>query len=168
MTRWVLTLFSALWGVAAAAGEVTVAVASNFLTTAEQIATVFEAETGHSVVLSHGATGQLYAQIEAGAPFDVFLAPQEIPTGPPTEYHSAYLALMQTNRVVFPIAKTIIYMNLFFGGATSWGIFAIKVFALYMVSVLIGVVMPRFRVEQSIRFFLKWGLPFGVLAILAV
>lgn len=100
------------------------------------------------------------------SPFDVVLAPQEIPIGPPTEYHSSYLALMQTNRVLFPIAKTVIYMNLFFGGATSWAEFAIKVFAIYMVSVVIGVVHPRFRVEQSIRFFIKWGVPVGVLAIL--
>ena len=102
------------------------------------------------------------------SPFDVVLAPQEIPIGPPTEYHSSYLALMQTNRVLFPVAKTVIYMNLFFGGATNWAEFAIKVFALYMVSVVIGVVHPRFRVEQSIRFFIKWGLPVGVLAILLV
>ena len=102
------------------------------------------------------------------APFDVVLAPQEIPIGPPTEYHSAYLALMQTNRAIFPIAKTIIYMNLFFGGASNWGEFAIKVFLLYMIPAVIGVVHPRFRVEQSIRFFLKWGLPIGILAILTV
>ncbi|NIY78473.1 NADH-quinone oxidoreductase subunit H [Celeribacter sp. HF31] len=102
------------------------------------------------------------------SPFDVAMAPQEIPIGPPTEYHSSYLALMQTNRVLFPVAKTVIYMNLFFGGATSWAEFAIKVFCLYMISVVIGVVHPRFRVEQSIRFFLKWGLPIGVLSILVV
>jgi NADH-quinone oxidoreductase subunit H len=102
------------------------------------------------------------------SPFDVVLAPQEIPIGPPTEYHSAYLALMQTNRVLFPIAKTVIYMNLFFGGATNWVEFAVKVFAIYMISVVIGVVYPRYRVEQSIRFFLKWGLPVGILAILTV
>ena len=102
------------------------------------------------------------------APFDVVLAPQEIPIGPPTEYHSSYLALMQTNRVLYPIAKTVIYMNLFFGGATSWPEFFVKIFAIYMVSVFIGVVYPRFRVEQSIQFFLKWDLPVGVLAILMV
>lgn len=102
------------------------------------------------------------------APFDVVLAPQEIPIGPPTEYHSAYLALMQTNRAIFPVAKTVVYMNLFFGGAASWFEFAIKVFALYLIPAIIGVVHPRFRVEQSIRFFLKWGLPVGVLAILMV
>ena len=68
---------------------------------------------------------------------------------------------MQTNRSLFPVAKTVVYMSLFFGGATNWGEFAIKVFVLYMIPAVIGVVHPRFRVEQSIRFFLKWGLPRG-------
>ena len=58
----------------ALAGEVTVAVASNFLTTAEQIAVRFEEASGHRVTLAHGSTGQIYAQIEAGAPFDLFLS----------------------------------------------------------------------------------------------
>ncbi len=101
-------------------------------------------------------------------PFDVVLAPQEIPIGPPTEYHSSYLALMQTNRVIFPIAKIVIYMNLFFGGAASWPLFFLKVFLIYMVSVFVGVVFPRFRVEQSIRWFLIWAMPFGILAIVMV
>ena len=56
------------------AGEVTVAVASNFLETAEDIAARFKTATGHEVTLAHGSTGQIYAQIEAGAPFDVFLS----------------------------------------------------------------------------------------------
>jgi NADH-quinone oxidoreductase subunit H len=101
-------------------------------------------------------------------PFDVVIAPQEIPIGPPTEYHSAYLALMQTNRAIFPVAKMVIYMNLFFGGATSWPEFAVKVFLLYLFSAFVGVCFPRFRVEQSIRWFLIWAVPLGVLAILWV
>ena len=101
-------------------------------------------------------------------PFDVVMAPQEIPIGPPTEYHSSYLALMQTNRVIFPIAKVVVYMNLFFGGAASWPIFFIKVFLIYMFSVFVGVVFPRFRVEQSIRWFLIWALPLGIIAIMVV
>lgn len=63
-----------LWGQMAVADEVTVAVASNFLPTAEKIAAAFEAETGHDVVLSNGSTGLLFAQISNGAPFDVFLS----------------------------------------------------------------------------------------------
>ena len=99
-------------------------------------------------------------------PFDVVLAPQEIPIGPPTEYHSSYLALLQTNRAIFPIAKIVLYMNLFFGGATSWSVFFLKGFLIYLFSVFVGVAFPRFRVEQSIRWFLVWAVPPGVIAVL--
>ncbi len=101
-------------------------------------------------------------------PFDVVIAPQEIPIGPPTEYHSSYLALMQTNRALFPIAKMIIYMNLFFGGAASWPVLFLKVFLIYMVSVFVGVVFPRFHVEHSIRWFLVWAVPLGLISILVI
>ncbi len=101
-------------------------------------------------------------------PFDVVLAPQEIPIGPPTEYHSSYLAMMQTNRAIFPIAKIVIYSALFFGGAASWPVFFLKVFLLYLWSAFVGVVFPRFRVEQSIRWFLIWATPLGVLSIILV
>ena len=77
MGRWALTCFAALWAQSAAAGEATVAVASNFLLTAEKIAAEFEAETGHDIVLANGSTGLLYAQITNGAPFDVFLSADE-------------------------------------------------------------------------------------------
>ena len=75
---------------------------------------------------------------------------------------------MQTNRAIFPIAKIVVYMNLFFGGASNWPVFFLKVFLIYMVSVLVGVVFPRFRVEQSIRWFLVWAVPLGVIAIMVV
>lgn len=101
-------------------------------------------------------------------PFDVVLAPQEIPIGPPTEYHSSFLALMQTNRALFPIAKIVVYMNLFFGGAASWPVLFLKVFLIYMVSAFVGVVFPRFRVEQSIRWFLIWAVPLGIIAVVRV
>ena len=89
------------------------------------------------------------------SPFDVVLAPQEIPIGPPTEYHGAFLGVLQTNRAIFPVAKTILYVNLFFGGAVSWPALILKAFLLYMWSVVVGTVFPRYRVDQSIRWFLK-------------
>ncbi len=61
---------------ALACGEqrLTVAVASNFQTTARELASIFRAETGADVRISAGSTGKLYGQIVNGAPFDVFLA----------------------------------------------------------------------------------------------
>jgi molybdate transport system substrate-binding protein len=40
----------------------------------QQIATLFQKDTGHTMKLSFGATGAIYAQIKNGAPFDVFLS----------------------------------------------------------------------------------------------
>ncbi|TXR40590.1 molybdate ABC transporter substrate-binding protein [Ectopseudomonas mendocina] len=56
------------------AGEVKVAVAANFTAPLQAIAPAFEKATGHKLVASFGATGQFYAQIKNGAPFDVLLA----------------------------------------------------------------------------------------------
>jgi len=58
----------------AVADTVTVAVASNFRSTAELIAAEFEAQTGHEVRISTASTGKLHAQIVHGAPFDLLLA----------------------------------------------------------------------------------------------
>ncbi|MGP0172919.1 molybdate ABC transporter substrate-binding protein [Pseudomonas sp. NCHU5208] len=58
----------------AIADEVKVAVAANFTAPMQAIAPAFEKATGHRLVASFGATGQFYAQIQNGAPFEVFLA----------------------------------------------------------------------------------------------
>jgi molybdate transport system substrate-binding protein len=59
---------------ASLAGEVLVAVASNFAVPLERLGAGFTAATGHTLAISAGATGQFYSQIVAGAPFDVLLA----------------------------------------------------------------------------------------------
>lgn len=59
------------------AGEVQVAVASNFTAPMQVIAERFEALTGHKALLAFGSTGKLYAQIRNGAPFAVLLAADE-------------------------------------------------------------------------------------------
>lgn len=56
------------------AAEVQVAVAANFTAPMREIAQAFEQDTGHRAVSAFGSTGQLYAQIRHGAPFEVFLA----------------------------------------------------------------------------------------------
>ena len=60
--------------VTAGAETVNVAVAANFTDAANEIAAAFADATEHDAVLSFGATGQFYAQITQGAPFQVFLA----------------------------------------------------------------------------------------------
>ncbi len=56
------------------ADTVAVAVAANFTAPMKQIAAEFEEKTGHVAQLSFGSSGKFVAQIQNGAPFDVFLS----------------------------------------------------------------------------------------------
>lgn len=58
----------------AVAASATAAVAANLTDAAREIGALFEKETGDKVIFSFGSTGQLYAQISQGAPFDVLLS----------------------------------------------------------------------------------------------
>lgn len=68
------TLVASLLSIQAFAADVQVAVAANFYRPMQQLAAAYEAKSGYEVGLSAGSTGKLYAQINNGAPFDVFLA----------------------------------------------------------------------------------------------
>ena len=70
----ILALSGLLSATTVYAGKVTVAVAANFTGVARELVTLFERETGHRVKLSYGSTGKLYAQIQHGAPYEVFLS----------------------------------------------------------------------------------------------
>jgi len=74
VSRLSLVLATLAVSASAAAGEVQVAVAANFTAPMQAIARQFEQDTGHKAVAAFGATGQFYAQIKNGAPFEVFLA----------------------------------------------------------------------------------------------
>ncbi|MSM39904.1 MAG: molybdate ABC transporter substrate-binding protein [Geobacter sp.] len=74
MRSALLAVVSILVAMPAMAAEVNVAVAANFTAPMKQIVADFEKETGHSVVVSYGASGKFYAQIKNGAPFQLFLS----------------------------------------------------------------------------------------------
>jgi molybdate transport system substrate-binding protein len=56
------------------AAEVRAAVAANFTATMNELGRAFTEATGYKVVASFGASGQLFAQISNGAPFDLMLS----------------------------------------------------------------------------------------------
>ena len=73
---WALALIGALLAIAppALAADVQVAVAANFTEPAKEIAAAFKAKTGNTATLSFGSSGQFYAQMAHGAPYEVFLS----------------------------------------------------------------------------------------------
>jgi len=74
LRRLALLLLANLWQANAVAAQAQVAVAANFAEPIKAIAAVLQRTTGHTLAVSVGSTGKLYAQIRYGAPFDVFLA----------------------------------------------------------------------------------------------
>ena len=63
---------------AGAVDKISVAVAANFISAFKEIAVDFEEKTGVKVEATFASTGNLYAQIKNGAPYDIFLSADEL------------------------------------------------------------------------------------------
>ena len=114
------------------------------------------------------------------SPFDIVGAPAELASGPVSEFGGKYLGTMMSGGAVFAFIKLVLFVDIFLGGAgntslhgilgtlAGLGELLIKTFLFYMIPVFIGLVSPRFRTEQAIRFFWKWPTFLGIVAILWV
>ncbi len=100
------------------------------------------------------------------SPFDIVGAPTELASGPMSENGGKYLFVMMSAGSVFAFAKLTLYVDLFMGGASNLIELVAKTFVLYMIPVLYGVVSPRYRTEQAVRYFWGWPSFFGLLALL--
>ncbi len=89
------------------AETVQVAVASNFILPAQAIAQQFEQQSGHQIKISSGSTGKFFAQIQHGAPFDLFLSAD---TATPAKLIQAGLAVEHTKRT-YAIGKLALWSN---------------------------------------------------------
>lgn len=58
----------------AQADKVRIAVASNFMTTMKQLMLEYKKQSKDTLLVSYGSSGKIFAQINRGAPFDVFLS----------------------------------------------------------------------------------------------
>lgn len=70
----VFGLLAVMHGSHSAADDTTIAVATNFTNAMNTLVERFEQLTGHRVLVSYGSTGNHYAQIKSGAPFDAFFS----------------------------------------------------------------------------------------------
>jgi molybdate transport system substrate-binding protein len=72
-----LVLGPVLGMAASATDRATVAAASDLQFALAEIVAAFEAETGHTFTLVFGSSGNLYRQVQQGAPFELFLSADE-------------------------------------------------------------------------------------------
>jgi molybdate transport system substrate-binding protein len=74
---WLVVLLLGIAARALAAESITVAAAADLNYALNELANRFEATSGVKVTLSFGASGNLYSQIQKGAPFDLFFSADE-------------------------------------------------------------------------------------------
>nr|QLG20544.1 molybdenum ABC transporter substrate-binding protein ModA [uncultured bacterium] len=87
------------------ADEVSVAVAANFTEPMKKITAEFEKTSGHKVALSFGSTGKFYAQVKAGAPFEVLLAADDETPGKMEQEGLA----VKDSRFTYAIGKLVLW-----------------------------------------------------------
>ncbi len=100
------------------AAEVRIAVAANFINASRKIAPLFEKTSGYHTRISYGSTGKLFAQIENGAPFDIFLAAD---SRRPARAEAEGLAVVGT-RFIYARGKLVLWSAKrdAFGDGKSW------------------------------------------------
>ncbi len=159
-----------------------VAIMIQFHTTSLQDLMNYQYQTGRWIILDNPFAFLAALMSSLGmfrySPFDIVGAPAELASGPVSEFGGKYLGTMMTGGSVFAFIKLVLIVDIFLGGAGNvhmsglagtligLGELLLKTFLLYMIPVFIGLVSPRFRTEQAIRFFWKWPTFFGILAVI--
>jgi molybdate transport system substrate-binding protein len=72
--RAILLIFTFTLAISAPADDFRVAAASDLTFALPEIVAGFEKQTGHTVRVTYGSSGNFFAQVQNGAPFDVFLS----------------------------------------------------------------------------------------------
>ena len=99
------------------------------------------------------------------SPFDIPGAPQEVASGPATEFGGKYLALMMSTRGIFGFLKLTLWVYLFMGGAANLLILIAKTFVMFISVLFVTSVYSRFKVEQAVDFMWKYPTLIGLIAL---
>ncbi|WP_458700091.1 respiratory chain complex I subunit 1 family protein [Sulfurospirillum sp. 1307] len=102
------------------------------------------------------------------SPFDIPGAPQEVYSGPATEFSGKFLALLMSQNSIFSFAKLVLIVDLFMGGADNLVMLVLKTFAIFITLIFIGVVYGRYKVDQAVDFLMKLPTLIGIIGLVRV
>jgi len=102
-------------------------------------------------------------------PFETYIAPAEIASGPMVEYGGKQLGMLFIMHEITVFIEVSLFVHLFLGGAENIFIFLAKYFAVYTVVNLISNVNGRFKIDQVVKFYYKWPLIMAITqAVIAI
>ena len=91
-------------------------------------------------------------------PFETYIAPAEIASGPMVEYGGKQLGMLFIMHEITVFIEVSLFVHLFLGGAENIWMFLLKYFIVYTTVNLISNVNGRFKIDQVVLFFYKWPL----------
>ncbi len=96
-------------------------------------------------------------------PFETYIAPAEIASGPMVEYGGKQLGMLFIMHEITIFIEVALFVHLFLGGAENIAIFIVKYFAVYTVANLVSNVNGRLKIDQVVVFFYKWIVPLAAI-----
>lgn len=88
-------------------------------------------------------------------PFDTYIAPAELASGPMVEYGGKQLGMLMIMHEVATFVEISLFVNLFLGGGSNIIEFLIKYFLVYTLASYISNVLGRFKIDQVVQFYYK-------------
>ncbi len=98
-------------------------------------------------------------------PFEIYIAPAEIATGPMVEMSGKFLGGLFVMQCFQLYTAAVLYTTLFLGGGENWISFLLKIFAVVAIPMSIAFLFPRYRTEDLIRILWKWPTMIGLLGL---
>lgn len=101
-------------------------------------------------------------------PFETYIAPAEIASGPMVEYGGKQLGMLFILHEISVFIEVSLFVHLFLGGANSIIEFLIKYVLVYTVVNVISNLNARFKIDQVVVFFYKWPLLMAIIQAFVV
>jgi len=101
-------------------------------------------------------------------PFEIYVAPHEIATGPMVEMGGKFLGGLFVMQCFQIYTISVLYTTLFLGGGAGWLTFLPKIFAVAAIPMSIAYVFPRYRTEDVLRLMWKWPVVVGLMGLAMV
>ncbi len=101
-------------------------------------------------------------------PFEIYVAPAEIATGPMVEMGGKFMGGLFVMQCFQLYTVGVLYTTLFLGGGENWLSFLFKIFVVVAIPMSIAFMFPRYRTEDMLRLMWKWPVLVGLLGLAVV
>lgn len=101
-------------------------------------------------------------------PFEIYIAPAEIATGPMVEMSGKFMGALFVMQCFQLYTIGVLYTDLFLGGGENWLTFLTKVFGVIFIAMALTNVYGRLKTENVINWMWKWPTAIGLAGLVLV